>query len=81
MAEVVDNLPNTANQNSGKGWRWQKYDWESWLDGQIWKLTPGEDFEARADTFRYAAYNYAKRNGIEIRTRIVNGHVYIQAIK
>jgi hypothetical protein len=37
VARKVERFPELPSQS--------RYPWESWLDGDIWELTPGEDFK------------------------------------
>lgn len=46
-----------------------RYPWEEWLDGGIWKLKQGEDFQAKLQTFRSNAGTQAKKRGGKLRTR------------
>ena len=41
MARKVDKFPELPSQS--------RYPWDSWLDGDIWELTPGDDFKGKAD--------------------------------
>lgn len=76
MAEVVDKMPKA----SGGGCR-PKYAWDTWLDGQAWKLTAGEDFEIPLRSFQAAANKAARNRGLEVITRQHDGCLYIQALK
>jgi hypothetical protein len=75
MAKKVDAFPDQARSS--------KYPWDEWLDGGVWELVPGKDFEAKPMTFRSAAIAQAKTRGGKVRTRIMNrdGHaekMYVQ---
>src|SRR5439155_12901445 len=39
----------------------QRYPWSDWLDGQIWELERGRDFDAKPKTFAQNAHMQAKR--------------------
>lgn len=60
------------------------YNWDAWLDGQIWKFTEGEDFATTPVTFAKAARQAAARRGLEVRTKTKEvdgvGYVWIQMI-
>lgn len=53
--------------------------WPSWLDGDIWALTPGEDFVESVPTFRAHCYYMARQYELTMRTRFSNGVLYLQA--
>jgi hypothetical protein len=46
-----------------------KYPWVTWLDGEIWELVPGEDFDGKPTNFRSAAIAQARRRGGRVKTR------------
>jgi len=57
-----------------------RYDWNSWLDGQRWKLRKGtraqvergeRDFFVEVEAFRSAAFGYAWRHGMKITTSVL----------
>jgi len=52
--------------------REQRYPWSEWLDGRPWRISRGEDYDARAKTFVANARAQAKRRGGSVRTRIVD---------
>ncbi len=80
MARVVDEFPEGPEQS--------RYPWGQWLDGSIWELTHGEDFNGKPNTFRANARVQAKKRGGTIRARVVRdrndpdapNRVYIQFI-
>lgn len=57
MAEVLSEFPlrNTA-----------KYDWDKWLDGRIWRLVRGEDFDLTLDQFRNQVHNRARARNMYV---------------
>jgi hypothetical protein len=40
-----------------------KYPWGDWLDGQIWELKSGEDFDGKPTNFRSVALAQARNRG------------------
>jgi hypothetical protein len=50
--------------------RSSKYDWDNWLDGDIWVLTQGEDFEVELSTMRSTILGAAYRKGLRARTTL-----------
>jgi hypothetical protein len=65
MAEVVDQFPPV---------RYQEY-----FDGQLWKLTPGEDGSADAAVMRIGLETSARFAGVKVKVRVHDGFVYVQA--
>jgi|TARA_R110000824_G_C15214862_1_gene677020 hypothetical protein len=58
----------------------QKYDWDLWLDGNIWELKQPDDFQGSSQSFRAAAQSHSRRHGFKVRTNVVdNDTVVIQA--
>lgn len=53
-----------------KATRRSKYDTKSWFDGDVWKLTHGEDFDVPVASFRGSLYNRAKLANVEIKTTV-----------
>jgi len=72
MAEKVDQFPDLI----GRG---RSYPWDEWLDGDVWKLTQGEDFTASMSNFRGLVYMKAQDRQLQVRTRVVDGAFYLQA--
>jgi hypothetical protein len=68
---MVESLPALAARGI--------YRWDEWLDGNIWELSPGEDFRATPDTVRSAAYQAAKKQGVKVTVREHEGKLYLQA--
>ena len=50
-----------------------KYEWTTWSDGDVWELEKGVDFDSNVKTMRTNACLYAKKNGMKVRTAIVDG--------
>ena len=57
-------------------------DWSAWLDGSIWELTKGEDFDCEARTFVTRAHSNARSKKRKVKTRVLDGgmRVVLQAI-
>ena len=78
MAKVVKAMPS-RNSGGGQGAP-QKYPWEKWLDGRVWKLTKGEDFDSDPKMFRTYVWKVAtSKYGCKVETRIVWDDLYVQA--
>jgi hypothetical protein len=63
MPRVLDNFPALKGQT--------RYPWDEWLDGRVWALTVGEDFNAKVNTLKANAQLQAKKRGGRIRTRLL----------
>jgi hypothetical protein len=62
MARTLDDFPTLDSQ----------FAWDEWLDGQVWELHAGEDFEAAMPaTFRKTAKRQARARGGNVRTRLL----------
>jgi hypothetical protein len=55
-----------------------RYDWDTLLNGDIWKLSRGTDFGGKTRTFVAAARAQAKRRNGAVRTRLLDDDVVIQ---
>ena len=69
MARKVDNFPNLTKYD---------YPWEEWADGNVWVLTPGEDFQCSIESMRATCFNFANKRMLKLRTRVVHGELVIQ---
>lgn len=60
----------------------EKYPWNDWFNGNVWKLKPGEDFVVDLRSFRSAIYMAAKRYGYRVKTHVTRKQdlVYIQKV-
>lgn len=47
----------------------RKYDWDSWLDGQVRKLIQGKHYETSTASIRATASNAAKKAGKKLRSK------------
>lgn len=63
MAEKVDHLPELDRRPA------RRYPWEDWMDGDVWKLRRGEDFDVEADVFRNRLYSVSAKKGKKVATR------------
>ncbi len=72
MASKMNEFPKTRG---GK----RLYPWKEWLNGDVWRLTPGTDFDASSESFRNTALASASRYGKRLRTAVVDGDLIIQA--
>lgn len=72
MARVVKTLPSKGGN--------KKYPWPEWLDGRVWELTAGEDFQVDIQLMRTQANVTAARLGKRAKTRVVGDTLYIQGV-
>lgn len=49
-----------------------KYAWKTWANGQPWRLVAGTDFSVPAETMRSNAFQWAKKNGMTVRTSVMD---------
>lgn len=54
------------------------YPWHEWMDGAVWGLTPGVDFDCTTAAFRVSCYGSAKSRGGTVKTVMDNGTLAIQ---
>lgn len=45
-----------------------KYPWEEWTDGDIWKIKQGEDFPVKIGSMRSILKIHATRHGFTLKT-------------
>jgi hypothetical protein len=78
MSERVEGatLPPRKRGKEPKGR--ERYPFEQWFDGAVWRLRRGEDFDVTPTSMRGAIYGAAKRRGYKVETRIVSGVVMVQ---
>ena len=58
----------------------ETYPWSDWLDGGIWELVKGNDFDCEAKSFRHSAYSAASRAGVSVRVAVSDDTVTIQKV-
>jgi hypothetical protein len=58
-----------------------RYPWDQWLDGQIWQITRGEDFDISTESMRVRLYPAAKARGGSIRTNVKGSTITFQFTK
>lgn len=73
MAVRVEDFPDGTLAASNR-----KYPWEDWLDGSIWALTPGEDFQTSVKVMRQQFSSKASANNMRFRSSVANGVLYVQ---
>jgi hypothetical protein len=61
MAVELEQFPSGA--------RATKYPWEQWMNGSVWKLRRGEDYEATTRSMRTFAHTKASSADMKVKTR------------
>lgn len=61
MPKTLDKFPAAGGQ--------ARYPWDEWLNGQVWELRQGEDYNAKSATFLQNARSQGDKRGGRIRTR------------
>jgi hypothetical protein len=61
----------------------EKYPYDEWFDGSIWKLHMYQDFFIHPNSMRSALYMAARRKGKKIKTHCptTQNCIYVQAVK
>lgn len=72
MAKVVGGLPGRKTS--------EKYPWDKWLDGRVWRLDRGEDFTQNIEAMRNAIRRAAVARGKTVTTRSREDCIYLQVI-
>lgn len=73
MAKVIEELPKRGGKKA-------KYPLAQWLDGQVWELTQGVDYDDYYK-FRGAAYKFGGRKKLKVSIRTIDPErVAIQAV-
>lgn len=68
MAKRISTLPR---RNRGS-----KYPWDEWMDGSVWSVAHGIDFQISAETFRALVHSAANTRGLKAETRIRGDEVF-----
>jgi len=74
MAEVVAHMPARSGSRPRQPGKYTPY-----LDGRVWKLELGVDCPSVATVARDSISQAAHRRGLRIRTRVLDGALYVQA--
>jgi hypothetical protein len=71
LARVVEALPPLVTNH--------KYEWDSWLDGRVWELSEGKDFQVAPRNFASLARGAADQRGKQLTIRRRENAVFLQA--
>ena len=72
MAEELESFDFSTGRKA-------KYDWDKFLNGSIWKLTSGKDFDTSPSSMRCTIFAAAKRRGLNVRSSVRKDDVIFQA--
>jgi hypothetical protein len=75
MAEKLEAFPVRHNGSRRPG----KYPWDEWLDGSVWQLKRGEDFDILPKSMLQMARTNASHRRLSVRTHHNGDIVVIQA--
>jgi hypothetical protein len=54
----------------GAGRPGRRYPFDDWLDGRVWCVEPGVDFDSKPEAFRNYVHKAAKARGLKVHTYI-----------
>jgi hypothetical protein len=49
-----------------------KYPWDEWLNGSVWQLAQGEDYQVKTKSFRTSAQAVARKRGGRVKSAITD---------
>jgi hypothetical protein len=76
MAKRLDEFPPLSNRGTPS-----KYPWTEWLDGNVWELVPGKDFNCSITTMRSQFAIRARMRGLTFRTTFTGDRLVVQTIR
>jgi len=61
----------------------EKYPFDDWFDGDVWRLKQFEDYFVASDSMRSALYTAARRRKLKVKTHVpvIGDCVYVQVTK
>lgn len=65
MAEILEDFEFRSQGYS-------KYPWDLWLDGQIWKLVRGKDYDCASSSMRAGAHLAGQARNKKVRTNMTS---------
>jgi hypothetical protein len=51
------------------------------LDGDLYGLTPGQDFHGSVEAFRVKLHGMCRRRGLKYRSRFVDGQLWVEVYR
>lgn len=72
-----------AKKLSGYDWHDSRkiYPWDEWLDGNVWELRQGEDFDCKPVSMKTTAQAAGRTRGLSVHVSCGERTVLIQAIE
>lgn len=61
--------------------RAEKYPWDQWLNGKVWKLVQGEDYDVSSTSIRAAIYAAGTRLRKKVKIETHENFVIVQALR
>jgi hypothetical protein len=58
-----------------------QYPYDKWLDGRVWEIEQGIDFNCEVKSIRSMLFNAAYRRDLVLRTKTIDNKLMFQAIK
>ncbi len=74
MAEVMEEFPAVTRAG-----RTSKYPYSEWLDGRVWRILEGQDFEGEVGNFTQGLRSAAATRGLYVQTAVIEGGVAVVA--
>jgi hypothetical protein len=75
MAQIIEDF-------TPRGRGLDKYDWDTILNGDIWRLLRDDDYDVKDSTVRTMAYTAASKRGLRVHTKVPHeGCVEVQAYR
>jgi hypothetical protein len=66
MARRLDSFPDESPRSA------RRYPWSEWLDGSIWEICRGDDYDVTTENMRVNLHVKANAIGIKVRTKKVH---------
>lgn len=81
--KVVDDRPLRERITYPPSQTEEKYPYDDWLDGSVWKLKMYEDFFVHPKSMRQAIYGAVNRRNLKVRVHMPTTQdcLYIQVVK
>lgn len=75
MAHEIDRLPGAGGRR-----KFRDYDWDKWMNGKIWTLEKGRDFDVKVTAMRAYVYRAARERGLTVKTVRTPGKLHFKAL-
>jgi urease alpha subunit len=83
QSDSPDNIPLREKLTYPPGVIVEKYPYDEWFDGDVWRLKMYEDFYVHPSSMQSALYQAARKRGLKVRVHmpITEDCLYVQATK